>query len=78
MICSSLSHIRHSTTHRPIIDTSDIIGIEGASRTINVHKIAITLFYLQNRGGFVINERRHHIMYTVGNPNDQTFHNWIG
>ena len=61
MICITLAHIRYDKAHRPIVGTSDIIWVEGASRPNYVHKVAITSFYLENRGGFIIAEWRHHV-----------------
>jgi hypothetical protein len=62
MISNSLANIRYDTTHRPVVDTSEIITVEGASRLNYVHKFAITPFYLENRGRFIISEWRHHLM----------------
>ena len=32
MIVNSLAHMRYDTTYRPLVDTSDIIGVEGKIR----------------------------------------------
>ena len=65
MIGNSLAHIRYNTTHRHVADSSDNIVVEGVSRPSYVHKVAITPFFLENRGGFVVGEWRHHLMLLV-------------
>ena len=53
----SLAHIRYDTTHRPVVDTTDIIGWKGQFGQF-MYTVSFTPFYLENRGGFIVGEWR--------------------